>query len=128
MRLSQVARKLNVGTETLASFLAQKGFVVDNKPNAKITIEQFNLLATEFVSAGMDKEEAAHVTIGKTYLNIVAPSEAPPTPPAHYEASVPVLPGLKTIGKIDLTTEKRKLKFLLWFPLLRLRRQKYTHP
>ncbi|CCM10569.1 Translation initiation factor IF-2 [Cardinium endosymbiont cEper1 of Encarsia pergandiella] len=110
MRLSQVARKLNVGTETLASFLAQKGFVVDNKPNAKITIEQFNLLATEFVSAGMDKEEAAHVTIGKTYLNIVAPSEAPPTPPAHYEASVPVLPGLKTIGKIDLTTEKTKAK------------------
>ncbi|MGI2298880.1 translation initiation factor IF-2 [Candidatus Cardinium hertigii] len=136
MRLSQVARKLNVGTETLASFLAQKGFVVDNKPNAKITIEQFNLLATEFVSAGMDKEEAAHVTIGKTYLNIVAPSDkhdgtkskepllqkgatpvkvkegaqTPPTPPAHYEASIPVLPGLKTVGKIDLTTEKTKAK------------------
>jgi len=112
MRLSQVARKLNVGTETLASFLAQKGFVVDNKPNAKITIEQFNLLATEFVSAGMDKEEAAHVTIGKTYLNIVVPSETPPTPPAHYEASVPVLPGLKTVGKIDLTSEKTKGKIL----------------
>ncbi|MGI2257070.1 translation initiation factor IF-2 [Candidatus Cardinium hertigii] len=138
MRLSQVARKLNVGTKTLTSFLAQKGFVVDNKPNAKITIEQFNLLATEFVSAGMDKEEAAHVIIGKTYLNIVAPSDKhdgakskeparvlqkeatpvkvkigeQPSPllPAHYEASIPVLPGLKTVGKIDLTTEKTKAK------------------
>ncbi|MGI2299886.1 translation initiation factor IF-2 [Candidatus Cardinium hertigii] len=138
MRLSQVARKLNVGTETLTSFLAQKGFVVDNKPNAKITIEQFNILATEFVSAGMDKEEAAHVIIGKTYLNIVAPSDKhdgtkskepvrvlqkeaipvkvkegehpSPTIPAHYESSIPVLPGLKTVGKIDLATEKTKAK------------------
>ena len=72
MRLSQVARKLNVGTDTIASFLAQKGFVVDNKPNAKITAEQFNLLAAEFISAGVDKQEAAHVTIGKAYPTLSA--------------------------------------------------------
>ncbi|AXI24272.1 translation initiation factor IF-2 [Cardinium endosymbiont of Sogatella furcifera] len=134
MRLSQVARKLNVGTETIASFLAQKGFVIDNKPNAKITVEQFNILATEFISAGVDKQEAAHVTIGKTYVSLSAPAskhtrtthteappvhkqtemqgqrveQTPPTPPAHYEASVPVLPGLKAVGKIELATEKVK--------------------
>lgn len=132
MRLSQVARKLNVGTETITSFLAQKGFMVDNKPNAKITIEQFNLLAAEFSSAGMDKEEAAHVTIGKAYLNIVAPTSShnrvtskeqvsspkkAATPakvkeevPVHYASSVPVLPGLKRVGKIDLTSEKTKVQ------------------
>ncbi|MCT4696791.1 translation initiation factor IF-2 [Candidatus Cardinium sp. TP] len=134
MRLSQVARKLNVGTETIASFLAQKGFVIDNKPNAKITAEQFNILATEFISAGVDKQEAAHVTIGKTYASLSAPAskhtrttntevrpvhkqtemqgkrveQTPPIPPAHYEASVPVLPGLKAVGKIELATEKTK--------------------
>ena len=134
MRLSQVARRLNVGTETIASFLAQKGFVVDNKPNAKITAEQFNLLATEFISAGVDKQEAAHVTIGKTYPTLSAPAgkhnnvkskeqgkkktetqakiqrgpEGHTAQPAHYEASIPVLPGLKTIGKIDLAAEKIK--------------------
>lgn len=134
MRLSQVARKLNVGTETIASFLAQKGVVVDNKPNAKITVEQFNLLATEFISAGVDKQEAAHVTIGKTYPSLSAPAskhtsvkskeqakkkkeaqakvknvaQEQTASPAHYEASVPVLPGLKAVGKIDLATEKIK--------------------
>ncbi|WP_342265064.1 translation initiation factor IF-2 [Cardinium endosymbiont of Philonthus spinipes] len=131
MRLSQVARKLNVGTETIASFLAQKGFAVDNKPNAKITAEQFNILAAEFISAGVDKQEAAHVTIGKAYPSLSAPtgkhdqikSKEPAKKahtkvknitqeetvlPDHYEASVPVLPGLKAVGKIDLTPEKNK--------------------
>lgn len=129
MRLSQVARKLNVGTETIAAFLAQNGFVVDNKPNSKITHQQFNLLAAEFSSAGIEKEEAAHVTIGKVYPNLSAPDskhnnskhksqarnkvddqeqtqeennkQAPPV--EHYEASIPLLPGLRTVGKIDLT-------------------------
>ncbi|CAH2559694.1 translation initiation factor IF-2 [Cardinium endosymbiont of Oedothorax gibbosus] len=134
MRLSQVARKLNVGTETIASFLAQKGFVVDNKPNAKITVEQFNLLAAEFISAGVDKQEAAYVTIGKTYPSLSALAskhtrvkskeqakkktetqakiksvvQEHTAPPTHYQASVPVLPGLKAIGKIDLAAEKVK--------------------
>ncbi|WP_419241599.1 translation initiation factor IF-2 [Cardinium endosymbiont of Nabis limbatus] len=132
MRLSQVARKLNVGTETIASFLAQKGFVVDHKPNAKITAEQFNLLAAEFSSAGMDKQEATHVTIGKTYPTLSAAADKHNSvkskeqvkkktktqakvhraeesqPPVHYEASVPVLPGLKPVGKINLAIEKAK--------------------
>ncbi|WP_243517421.1 MULTISPECIES: translation initiation factor IF-2 [unclassified Candidatus Cardinium] len=132
MRLSQVARKLNVGTETIASFLEEKGFVVDNKPNAKITDEQFQLLAGEFSSAGMDKQEAAHLTIGKAYPSLSASASSDhsvrskeqgkkkrathqrvkqsekegPIVPAHYAASVPVLPGLKPVGKIDLATEK----------------------
>lgn len=68
MRLSQVARKLNVGTDTIVDFLRKSGFSVDNKPNAKITVEQFNLLSVEFIAAGMDKQAAVHVTIGKNYI------------------------------------------------------------
>jgi translation initiation factor IF-2 len=67
MRLSQVARTLNVGTATLTEHLAKKGFEVENKPNSKITIEQFNMLAKEFESSAMDKEEASGLTIGKKH-------------------------------------------------------------
>ncbi len=45
MRLSQVARKLNVGRDTIVEFLAEKGMEVDRNPNAKITTEQYTLLA-----------------------------------------------------------------------------------
>ena len=65
MRLSQVARKLNVGTSTIADHLAHKGFKIDNKPNTKITMEQFEMLSKEFASSAMDKEEALGLTIGK---------------------------------------------------------------
>ena len=64
MRLSQVTRRLNVGLSTITEYLASKGFEVENKPNAKIPLEQFNMLAKEFASSAMEKEEASGRTIG----------------------------------------------------------------
>ncbi len=64
MRLGQVARKLNVGLATITDHLASKGFEIESKPNSKITEEQFNILAKEFASSLLDKEEASGLTIG----------------------------------------------------------------
>lgn len=76
MRLSQVARKLNIGKNTILDFLASKGFKVENNPNSKISYEQFQMLSKEFASSAMDKEEALGMTIGKKHSdNIVIDSE-----------------------------------------------------
>ncbi|MBR9999458.1 MAG: translation initiation factor IF-2 [Cyclobacteriaceae bacterium] len=76
MRLSQVARKLNIGKNTILEFLAAKGFTVENNPNSKISLEQFQMLSKEFASSAMDKEEALGMTIGKKHSdNIVIDSE-----------------------------------------------------
>ena len=64
MRLSQVARKLNVGRTTIVDFLSQKGFDVDASPNSKINMEQFNMLSNESVAPAMVKEAAPGITIG----------------------------------------------------------------
>ncbi|MDH5380418.1 MAG: translation initiation factor IF-2 [Cyclobacteriaceae bacterium] len=64
MRLSQVARKLNVGRNTIIDFLEEKGFDVDENPNSKITGEQFQMLSREFASSASEKEEASSLTIG----------------------------------------------------------------
>lgn len=64
MRLSQAARKLNVGRSTIVDFLSQKGFDVDASPNSKINMEQFSMLSKEFAASAMDKEEASGLTIG----------------------------------------------------------------
>ncbi|MDN4164511.1 translation initiation factor IF-2 [Cytophagales bacterium LB-30] len=71
MRLSQVARKLNVGTSTIIDHLASKGHEVENNPNSKITIDLFNMLAKEFASSAMEKEEASSLTIGKKHNDLV---------------------------------------------------------
>ncbi len=63
-RLSQVARKLNVGRTTIIEFLSDKGFEVDTSPNSKITEEQFDMLSKEFADSAHDKEEASGLTIG----------------------------------------------------------------
>lgn len=67
IRLSQIARKLNVATTTIVTYLAEKGFHIDNKPNTKLTAEQYKLVAKEFAGAAVDKEEAAELTIGQPY-------------------------------------------------------------
>ncbi len=73
-RLSQVARKLNVGRGTILDYLSGKGFEVDSSPNSKISDEQFALLSKEFASSAMEKEEASSLTIGGSKLEDNQPS------------------------------------------------------
>lgn len=107
MRLSQAARKLNVGTTTIVTFLVAKGIEVENKPHAKITLDQFNILAEEFAGAAMDKEEASEIAIGESYTdNLVLASDEAKKISAkakkavlHHETIVPQLPGITLVGK-----------------------------
>ena len=75
MRISQVARKLNVGRHTIIDFLSAKGYEVDTSPNAKISPEQFSVLSKEFAESAHEKEEASSLTIGtKLSENVVIES------------------------------------------------------
>jgi translation initiation factor IF-2 len=83
MRLSQVARKLNVGRDTIVEFLDEKGVDVDRNPNAKITPEQYTMLAKEFASSLLEKEEAESLNIGvqhKEKLTLEVDKDQPPKP------------------------------------------------
>ncbi len=64
MRLSQVARKLNIGKNTIIDFLASKGFKVEDNPNFKIDSNQLDILSKEFAESALDKEEASSLSIG----------------------------------------------------------------
>ena len=48
VRLNKVTRDLNVGISTAVEFLREKGFDVEENPNAKITDEQFEMLRMEY--------------------------------------------------------------------------------
>ena len=118
MRLSQAARKLNVGTTTIVTFLVSKGIEVENKPHSKITLDQFDLLAREFAGAAIDKEEASEIAIGESYVDpsIPAPEEAAKLPAkakkviSHHETLVPQLPGVTLVGKTALEQVSRSAK------------------
>ena len=63
IRLNKAAKELNVGIPTLVEYLAKKGHVVDANPNARLTPEQYALLATAFQAERQVKENADRIEI-----------------------------------------------------------------
>ncbi len=128
-RLSQVARKLNVGSGTILDFLEEKGHPIDSNPNSKITQELFNMLSKEFADSAMDKEEASGLTIGTTHSdNLVIKSNKEVEPESTDDDQILIkdnsakeedveraetshgaskLGGPKVVGKIDLDQKKK---------------------
>jgi len=50
MRLSKVAKELNVGIANVVDHLASKGIEIDGRPNTKITPEAYELLKQQFMA------------------------------------------------------------------------------
>jgi translation initiation factor IF-2 len=138
IRLGQASRKLNVGHNTILDFLAKKGFSVENNPNAKLTAEQFAMLAKEYASSASEKLEASGLTIGVKHGE---PAAKAPEPEVHrkkaedeesmliknlgskdiikhkeeakpdkVEIEKPKLEGIKVLGKVDLGKKKKEVE------------------
>jgi translation initiation factor IF-2 len=61
MRLSQVAKQINMGLNSIVDYLAGKGFKVDLSPNTKLNFEQLSVLAKDFGKPELIKDSAAIV-------------------------------------------------------------------
>src|SRR5258707_6562873 len=136
IRLGQASRKLNVGHNTILDFLAKKGFAVENNPNAKLTAEQFAMLAKEYASSASEKLEASGLTIGGKHGEPVVKVAEPEVhrkktddeesmliknlgskeivkhkeeeKPDKVEIEKPKLEGIKVLGKLDLGKKKKE--------------------
>lgn len=126
MRLSQVARILNVGTSTIVDYLSAEGFKVESNPNTKLDAAQINSLAKEYgadkLNSGGRQKQAAELESEKKeakqnsedevlYFRTPAPpvvaekKEEKPVEKTGEERKIPIearLPGIKVVGKIDL--------------------------
>jgi translation initiation factor IF-2 len=125
MRLSLVAKQINVGTSTILQFLSAQGHKIDNNPNAKLNFEQLTLLAKEYgANHILESSIEAPKPAPAPAPVAVAPAPAPapvPEPVAEKpapEAEAPKAPeapapaaeapaeekavGLKVLGKIEL--------------------------
>ena len=123
MRLSLVAKQINVGTSTILQFLSAKGHKIDNNPNAKLNFEQLTLLAKEYganhiLESSVEAPKPAPAPEPVAAAPAPAPAPEPvvekPSPvaeaPKAPEAPAPVVEapaedkqvGLKILGKIEL--------------------------
>ena len=136
IRLGQASRKLNVGHNTILDFLAKKGFAVENNPNAKLSADQFAMLAKEFASSASEKIEASILTIGAKHSETLTIQTDPGIhrkkaeeednimiknlgskeikakeevkQPEKVEREKTTLEGIKVLGKIDLEKKKKE--------------------
>ena len=68
VRLSKVAREFNVGLSTIVDFLQEKGIKISSDPNAKLTDDQYSLVAKEFSTDSEAKKESNRVDLKNTRL------------------------------------------------------------
>jgi len=80
-RLVKIAKELNVGTATIVEYLGNNGFVVENKPTAKIDDEMYALLLKEYSNSMEEKEKADKLVIGTRLPQEPEPAPAPPPAP-----------------------------------------------
>ncbi len=116
IRLSKIAKELNVGVSTVVEFLSKKGFNVDgNDLNAKLSDDEEDLLRAEFDKDQKQKIDAEKVSQNRTKNNRGSvqiegfDTEAKKEP----EAAVTSLhtadkPKIKVVSKIDLDNLGKK--------------------
>ena len=132
MRLSQVARILNVGISTIVDHLSASGHKVEPNPNTKINAAQIDFLAKDFNSEKLrmsgtppkpaaeperqpkgaqrtsGNDEILYFRTSSTPKPAEKSEEAPAAKPAETPSSLSEarLPGIKVVGKIDLNARK----------------------
>lgn len=67
-RLSQVAKELNVGINTIADFLTKKNLDVEIRPNAKIESDIYKILLDEFSKDKIVKTESEKISQKKQFF------------------------------------------------------------
>jgi hypothetical protein len=119
MRLGQLARKLDLRPVEIVEFLASHDITIEEGSNARIEDEYSTLVVRHFApglqeTAPEEKEETEIITepplsseITPTEIPIVA-DQIQEEKPELIKAPKVELPGLKVIGKIDMTEPKKK--------------------
>ena len=129
MRLSKVARELNIGITTIFDFLEESGVEIEKNPNSKISGDVYELLLDEFQAEKAVKEESMLLGLEQTEKETIIMTEAEkPAPPKEAEdlivtdvQSSPLTEvkeeekpekkvAVQIVGKIDITKDKKRSK------------------
>ncbi|MBP7496493.1 MAG: translation initiation factor IF-2 [Bacteroidales bacterium] len=62
-RITKIAQEFNISVDTIVNFLSKKGITIEKNPNAKISPDQYEILAKEFLSEKKNKEASQSLSI-----------------------------------------------------------------
>ncbi len=118
VRLSKIAREFNVGISTLVEFLHNKGIKISTDPNAKLTDEDYALVAKEFSADSKVKQASSLVDLKgprqkKESVNIKTPSSQTPKEKEtnsnfiSISDEVKIENQIKIVDRIDLNAKQK---------------------
>ena len=102
MRLSKVAKELNVGTANIVDHLALNGIKIDARPNTKITPDAYQLLKQEFSADVEQRKLSAEVSQARREEKEAIKAVAIKKSEYIIKARAPIS-GTKMVGKIDVS-------------------------
>ena len=106
VKIIKAAKDFNVGFQTLVDSLSKKNIIIENSPNTRITMEQYELLAKEFKSDKDTKIKSEMLSSERSKEKKAAKEEKKQVvEEIKTEVSLPHVP--KILGKIDLKTGKK---------------------
>lgn len=111
--LVKIATELNVGTHTIVEFLTEKGFAIENKPNAKVSEEMYALLKAEFKGSADIKEKADQLQIGLSYKKQQEEKHSTSLPNLSSfftKKTEPIVEEIKTEPELPTTSKIEELK------------------
>ena len=113
IRINKVLREFNISLDRAVEFLGAKGHVVEARPTAKISDEEYQLLLAEFQTDKSKKVEAKEVGEEKRKekeelrQEFEKEHEEKPAPAPEVVKAESKLAGPKMLGKIDLEPKKK---------------------
>ena len=110
IRIGKVLKEFNIGMGTLVEFLRKKGIDIDSNPGAKLTGEQYALVAKEFKKEQIVKEESKKVAIKAKVKEPKSLESEEPVKELFIKTTVEEVKGPKILGKIDLDKPKSEPK------------------
>jgi len=105
IRIGKVLKEFNIGMGTLVEFLRKKGVDIESNPGAKLSADQYALVAKEFKKEQIVKEESKKVAIKVKDITDKEPKsieEDEPVKELFIKTTVEEVKGPKILGKIDL--------------------------
>lgn len=105
IRLNKAVKEFNISIHRVVEFLAQKGFEVENNPNAQLEEDAYAALKAEFAKDSEQRKASHEVVISKVPEEKL---EIEPEKSEVIKAKADFKPETKVLGKIDLTSSKEK--------------------
>ncbi|WP_372938173.1 translation initiation factor IF-2 N-terminal domain-containing protein, partial [Seonamhaeicola sp.] len=119
IRLNKVLRELNISLDRAVEFLDSKGIEIEKRPTTKISVEVYKVLSDEFETDANKKVASKEVSEAKQKEKDLLREQRERELEAKQKIEVKkeeivkastTLSGPKTVGKIDLSPKKAKVK------------------